>query len=130
MKGSPMGRLIAKSPPSSACLTRPCNECRRRFRKSPISQCSRTRTCKKGFFEYDEFVALRAALPVELQTIVTFGYFTGWRKREMLNLTWDRVDLQTRTVRLEPGVTKNRDGRTIYLDGELFDTLVAVRHER
>jgi integrase len=85
---------------------------------------------RKGFFEHDEFVALRAALPVELRPVVTFGYFTGWRKREILELTWDRVDLQTRTVRLEPGVTKNRDGRTIYLDGELLDTLVAVKQER
>jgi integrase len=85
---------------------------------------------RKGFFEHDEFVALRAALPVELRPVATFGYFTGWRKREILDLTWDRVDLQTRTVRIEPGVTKNRDGRTIYLDGELFNTLVAVKQER
>jgi integrase len=85
---------------------------------------------RKGFFEHDEFVALRAAPPVELRPVATFGYFTGWRRREILDLTWDRVDLQTRTVRLEPGVTKNRDGRTIYLDGELFDVLVAVKQER
>jgi integrase len=85
---------------------------------------------RKGFFEHDDFVALRAALPVEVWPVVMFGYITRWREREILELTWDRVDLQTRTVRLEPGSTKNRDGRTIYLDGELFDTLVAVRQER
>jgi hypothetical protein len=32
---------------------------------------------RKGFFEHDEFVALRAALPVEVRPVATFGYFTG-----------------------------------------------------
>jgi integrase len=48
---------------------------------------------RKGFFEHDEFVALRAAAPLELRSAVTFAYYTGWRKEEVLELTWDRVDL-------------------------------------
>jgi integrase len=48
---------------------------------------------RKGFFEHDEFVALRAAAPLELRSVVTFAYYTGWRKEEVLELTWDRVDL-------------------------------------
>ena len=85
---------------------------------------------RKGFFEHDEFVALRAALPLELRPLVTFGYYTGWRKEEVLALTWDRVDLRVRTVRLDPETTKNDDGRLIYLDGELFDTLTGVKRDR
>jgi integrase len=45
-------------------------------------------------------------------------------------LTWERVDLQARTVRLTPGTTKNSDSRFIYLDGELFDMLTAVKRQR
>jgi integrase len=85
---------------------------------------------RKGSFEHDEFVALRAALPLELRVVLTFAYYTGWRKEEVLPLTWDRVDLQARTVRLDPGTTKNSEGRLIYLDGELFDTLTTVKRER
>jgi integrase len=85
---------------------------------------------RKGFFEHDEFVALRAALPSEIRPVVTFAYHTGWRKEEVLALTWDRVDLHARAVRLDPGTTKNDDGRLIYLDGELFDTLVNLKRER
>jgi integrase len=88
------------------------------------------RNVRKGFFEYEEFVALRAAIPREIRPVVTFAYYTGWRKEEVLALTWDRVDLQARTVRLDPGTTKNDEGRLIYLDGELFDTLMTVKHER
>jgi integrase len=84
---------------------------------------------RKGFFEHDEFVALRAALPLELRPMVTFGYYTGWRKEEVLALTWERVDLQAQTVRLDPGTTKNDDGRLIYLDGELLETLTGLKRE-
>jgi integrase len=85
---------------------------------------------RKGFFEHDEFVALRAAAPLELRSVVTFAYYTGWRKEEVLESTWDRVDLQARTVRLDPGTTKNSDGRLIYLDGELLETVTALKRER
>jgi integrase len=82
-----------------------------------------------GFFEHDEFLALRATLPLELRPVVTFAYYTGWRKREVLGMTWDWVDLHARTARLHPGTTKNDDGRIIYLDGELFATLAELKRQ-
>jgi integrase len=88
------------------------------------------RNVRTGFFEHDEFTALRAALPPVLRPVVTFAYYTGWRKQEILGLTWDRVDLHASTVRLDPGTTKNQEGRTVYLDGELRETMMALRTER
>src|SRR6266850_2868386 len=85
---------------------------------------------RKGFFEHDEFMALRSALPLELRPVVTFAYYTGWRKEEVLALTWDRIDLQVRIVHLDPETTKNDDGRLVYLDGELLVVLTAVKRER
>jgi integrase len=75
---------------------------------------------KKGFFEHAEFVALRDALPEYLKGFVTFAYKTGWRISEITDLTWDQVDRLNGIVRLEPGETKNKEGRT-YLDDELKD---------
>ncbi len=41
-----------------------------------------------------------------------FAYLTGWRVRsEVLPLTWRQVDFTAGTVRLEPGTTKNDEGR-------------------
>jgi site-specific recombinase XerD len=37
---------------------------------------------RKGFFEHDEFIALRNALPDNLKGFVTFAYRTGWRLNE------------------------------------------------
>jgi integrase len=78
---------------------------------------------RQGFFEKDEYLALLKALPSYLRSPVIFAYRTGWRKGEILGLTWDKVDLKEGTVRLNPGETKNDRGRMIYLDDELLKLL-------
>lgn len=67
---------------------------------------------RKGFFEADELRRVLARLPTDLRAVVRFCYLTGWRRGEVLSLTWDQVDLEARCVRLEPGTTKNDEGRT------------------
>jgi integrase len=76
---------------------------------------------RKGFFEYGEYLALVDRLPDYLKPFVMFAYKTGWRDTEIADLTWAQVDLDQGIVRLEPGETKNDEGRTIYLDSELKD---------
>jgi integrase len=69
-------------------------------------------------------VAVLAALPAQLQHVVTFGYITGWRLGEVLNLQWRSVDLKAGEVRLDPGrSTKNRKGRTFVMTSELHALL-------
>ena len=36
---------------------------------------------RKGFYEYEEYIALKNALPEEVKPIVTFAYHSGWRKK-------------------------------------------------
>ena len=74
---------------------------------------------RKGFFEHAEFKALIAVLPEYLKGFSTFAYKVGWRVSEISALTWRQVDLEQGIVRLEPGETKNDEGRTVYLDEEL-----------
>jgi integrase len=74
---------------------------------------------RKGFFEHDQFLAVRNALPFHLKGFVTLAYKTGWRIGEVSNLTWSKVDLKQGIVRLEPGESKNDEPRTVYLDDEL-----------
>ena len=68
---------------------------------------------RKGFFEHDAYLTVRRALPEEIRPILAFAYFTGCRKGEILGLQWRQLDLSERVVRLEPGETKNDEGRTI-----------------
>ena len=74
---------------------------------------------RKGFFEYEEFIALRDALPEYLKGFVSFAYKSGWRVSEITGLKWSNVDLHQRVVWLDNDETKNKEGRTIYLDEEL-----------
>jgi len=85
---------------------------------------------RKGFFEDHEFFALRDGLPVHLRPVVTFAFHTGWRKGEILGLTWEKVDLKRGIVRLDPGETKNEEGRVIYLEDELMEELKALQKNR
>ena len=67
---------------------------------------------RSGFFEENEFRLLLQQLPEELRSLVTFAYYTGWRIRsEVMPLRWQQVDLHAGVVRLEPGTTKNDEGR-------------------
>jgi integrase len=86
---------------------------------------------RSGFFEYAEFVAVRGACPDYFKPVVTFAYFTGWRKEEILSLRWNQgIDLSAKEIRLNAGTTKNDEGRVIYLDGELLETIEAQWERR
>jgi integrase len=80
---------------------------------------------RTGFFEYGEFVAVRGACPDYFKPVVTFAYYTGWRKEEILSLRWSQIDLPAEEIRLEVGTDKNDAGRVIAMDGELLETIKA-----
>ena len=88
---------------------------------------------RRGFFEAEAFASVRAQLPEPLQPLVTFAYLTGWRlTSEILPLEWRQVDWQGREVRLDPGTTKNREGRSFRFTNAL-ETLLKdqlAEHER
>ncbi len=70
------------------------------------------RNTRSGFFEEEDLRAVLAQLPRDLRVLVEFLHMTGWRVGEAKGLTWRQVDFKAGTVRLEPGTTKNDEGRT------------------
>ncbi len=75
---------------------------------------------RQGFFERDQYEAVRRRLREDIQVAVAIAYTFGWRLRsEVLTLRRSQVDLKAGTLRLEPGTTKNREGRVVYLTPEL-----------
>jgi integrase len=75
---------------------------------------------RAGFFEADAFAAVRARLPEDLQVAVTIAYTFGWRMQsEVLTLETRQLDLAAGTIRLDPGRTKNDEGRVVYLPPDL-----------
>ena len=82
---------------------------------------------RTGFFERAQFEGVRARLKPPLAQAVTLAYYTGWRvPGKVLTLEWHQVDRKACVIRLEPGTTKNRDGR-MFPDGELTEVREATR---
>lgn len=85
---------------------------------------------RKGFVTYEQFEGIVRHLPMEIQSVANMAFITGWRTRsEVLPLQWRQVDLSSGAIRLEPGSTKNREGRLIFMTPELKDILLARKAE-
>ena len=86
---------------------------------------------RQGFFERDEFEAVVVHLPPYLQDFARFGYLTGWRKGEIISLTWADVDYRGRAIRLRPEASKTGRGRLLGLEGQVWELIErrwAARH--
>lgn len=73
---------------------------------------------RTGFFEADEFRKVVKSLPEAVAEIAMFAYLSGWRKGEIINLRWEKVDRGAREARLDD--SKNRKPRTLALEGSLW----------
>jgi integrase len=86
----------------------------------PVITTLREDNVRTGFLESDQLTAVCRHLPVDEADAVRFMCVTGWRSRsEVFPLTWAQVDWSGGFVRLEPGATKNRDGRAFPLVPDL-----------
>ncbi len=83
---------------------------------------------RKGFLEREQFDAVVRHLPEDLRPLVIVAYVTGWRVAdELVSMEWHQVDFRAGQLRLEPGETKNKDGRTSPFTPELRAVLEAQR---
>jgi integrase len=87
------------------------------------------KTLKKGEDVRDriltpkEFKSLYENAENHAKTIIAMGYYTGMRKSEILKLTWNKVNLKDRTIKLEPEDTKDKEARVIPICDELYKIL-------
>lgn len=72
-----------------------------------------------------EYQKLMSLLPHHTRAIIGIAFYTGMRKREILSLTWDKVDLKSRIIQLESTDTKDREPRKI----PVFDQLLEILHK-
>jgi len=78
---------------------------------------------------HDEFNRLCEYSARHILKILTMGYYTGMRRGEILNLTWDKVDMKNRFIHLEATDTKDKEKRSIPICDELHKMLINVtRH--
>jgi len=81
---------------------------------------------RKGFFEWEQFAPVLKNLPVDLQPPIETAYITGWRIHdEILTRQKHHADLKGRGwLRLDPGETKNREGRNFPFTVRLREIII------
>jgi integrase len=85
-------------------------------------------TPRSGFFEPEVFNAVEANLPEDIKPVARTAYITGWRvASEILTRQWKHVDLKAGFLRLEPGETKNSEGRMFPFSPQLRSILERQR---
>src|SRR5437660_1413643 len=68
----------------------------------PVIRKLREAEPRSGFFEEDQFKAVRRRLPADLQAAITVAYTYGWRIRsEVLALERRHLDLEAGTLHLD-----------------------------
>jgi len=78
---------------------------------------------------HDEFNRLCDHSARHIREILTTAYYTGMRRGEILNLTWDKVDMKNRFINLDAADTKDKEKRSIPICDELQKMLTNVtRH--
>jgi integrase len=80
----------------------------------PYIKTLREQNRRTGFLDSKQHDALAAStgkIGLWLRSIFEIGYTWGWRHEELLSMRVRQVDLAAGTVRLDPGSTKNDEGR-------------------
>jgi len=80
---------------------------------------------RKGFLDDNQYRVLVDGAELWFRALVECGRTYGWRVSELLNLRVAQVDLQQRAIRLEPGTTKNADGREVFMTDTVHAMLTA-----
>lgn len=81
---------------------------------------------RKGFVEPEQYSRLAdqfGKVGLWARSLFECGYVFGWRVSELLNLQVRQVNFLNRTITLDPGTTKNDEGRTVVMTETVYQLL-------
>jgi integrase len=93
-----------------------------------VERLSEAGNARQGFVSRAELNRIIANLTDYLRDLVLFAFLSSWRRAEILSLTWDDVDGDT--VRLRAEHSKEREARSLALEGELVDLIARRRSQK
>jgi integrase len=94
--------------------------------KMPIFPHLAERNVRQGFLDDAAYAKLAKACASEglwLRAMFEVACAFGWRVNELRQLKVRQIDLAARTIRLEPGTTKNSEGRTVIMTELVYQLL-------
>ena len=75
------------------------------------------------YLSFNDFSKIVAERPAWTRPVLRCIYFTGMRRKEVLDLTWEQVDLKKRLIVLGSGQTKERRSKKVPIHRLLIPTL-------
>jgi integrase len=76
---------------------------------------------RQGFLEDGQYTKLVEHCPeLWFRAVLEVGRTYGWRSNELKTMRVKQIDLFKRTIRLEPGTTKNREGREVTMTTPVY----------
>jgi integrase len=95
----------------------------------PVIKKRREANVRKGFMGDVEHLAILAQVPFWCQVVCETAFTYGWRRGEIQGLQRNQLDFPARTIRLDPGETKNEEGRVVALTESLYEKYLALEME-
>jgi len=85
---------------------------------------------RTGFLEDEQCRALHSELPGYLKPLLLVGYHVPCRLGELTNLLMKQLDFKAKEIVLNPGETKNQDGRRMPIFGPMLECLLMQKSIR
>src|SRR5262245_48716498 len=85
----------------------------------PSIELFREGNVRQVLVDYTDYLALLAHLPAPIDDALTFAYLTGWRRAEILGLTWQEIDRERGLITLPSVRSKNAESRELPLSPAL-----------
>lgn len=94
----------------------------RKVYQVPVFRRLRENAPRKGFVDEKQYKQLCThCTEVWVRAMLALAYNFGFRKAELLNMRLRQVDLLNRSLTLDPGTTKNNEGRIVKLTSETYE---------
>lgn len=85
---------------------------------------------RTGFLDDSGYLRVKQELPEYLRPLFVVGYHLGTRLGELRKLKWEQIDMAHGSIVLNPNQTKNKQGRTLPIYGEMREWLTMQRDVR
>lgn len=100
-------------------------DCLKPFRKLK-NLCKKGANARDRILSFQEYESILINLPAHSQGPFGMAFWTGMRASEILKLTWDKIDLANRIIKLEPTDTKEKMPKRIPISKPLRSVLMQI----
>ena len=99
-----------------------------KLEKNPIGRIKQLEenNVREGVLTMEEFNLLLENCPMELKGLVLIAYYLPMRQQEILNLSWDEIDIKRGFIRLGVNRTKNKTVRSIPMPPRIIEYLQSL----